>query len=155
MALSQTLLQGQRQEWALTRAHPTETQTHCGPPNSYYGIQIAGGKVPAIVKTTELLTKLCRNEEVSGIDTIDLNCGCPLDMVFKAGAGSALMENQGRLTKILRGMVAVSQDIPVTCKIRMGVTTGKNTAEKFVRRLIVDNIGISAVTLHGRSRQQR
>jgi tRNA-dihydrouridine synthase 3 len=76
-------------------------------------------------------------------------------MVFKAGAGSALMDNQGRLTKILRGMVAVSGNIPVTCKIRMGVTTGKNTAEKFVRRLIVENMGISAVTLHGRSRQQR
>lgn len=155
MALSQTLLQGQRQEWALARAHPSETYTHAGPPNSYYGIQIAGGKVPSVVKTTELLTKVCGNEEVSGIDTIDLNCGCPLDMVFKAGAGSALMDNHGRLVRMLRGMVAVTGDIPVTCKIRMGVSTGKNTAEKFVRRLVVDNIGVSAVTLHGRSRQQR
>ena len=104
-----------------------------------------------IVKTTELLTRLCGN----GIDTIDLNCGCPLDMVFKTGAGSALLDNQGKMIKMLRGMVQVSGEIPVTCKIRMGVYKEKNTAQKLLRRLVVENIGVSAVTLHGRSRQQR
>lgn len=104
-----------------------------------------------MVKTTEILTKLCGK----GIDTIDLNCGCPLDMVFKAGAGSALMDNQGRLVKMLRGMVEVSGDIPITCKIRMGVSNGKNTAAKLVKRLIMENVRLSAITLHGRSRAQR
>ena len=151
MALSQTLLSAQKHEWALTRAHPTELQSHAGPKDSYYGIQIAGGKVPVLVKTTELLTKLCGD----GIDTVDLNCGCPLDMVFKTGAGSALLDSQGKLLKILRGMVQVSGDVPVTCKIRMGVSNGKNTAQKLLKRLIVENVGVSAVALHGRSRQQR
>ena len=151
MALSQHLLSAQKTEWALPRAHPTELQTHSGPPNSYYGIQIAGGKVPAVVKTTELLTRLCGD----GIDTIDLNCGCPLDMVFKMGAGSSLLDNQGKMIKMLRGMVQVSGEVPVTCKMRMGVHREKNTAQKLMRRLVVENIGISAVTLHGRSRQQR
>ena len=151
MALAQSLLQGQKQEWALVRAHPTETRRHNGPENAYYGIQIAGGKVPPVVRTTELLTKLCGD----GIDTIDLNCGCPLDMIFKAGAGSALLDNYGRLSKMLRGMVQVSGDIPITCKIRMGVSNGKNTAGKLLRRIIEENIGISAATLHGRSRAQR
>ncbi len=151
MALSQPLLSAQKTEWALPRAHPSELQTHSGPPNSYYGIQIAGGKVPAVVKTTELLTRLCGN----GIDTIDLNCGCPLDMVFKTGAGSALLDNQGKMIKMLRGMVQVSGEIPVTCKLRMGVYKEKNTAQKLLRRLVVENIGVSAVTLHARSRQQR
>lgn len=151
MALSQSLLQAQKQEWALTRAHPSESYRHSGPENSSYGIQIAGGKVPVVVKATELLTQLCGQ----GIDTIDLNCGCPLDMVFKTGAGSALLDSQGKMIKMLRGMVKVSRDIPVTCKIRMGVSNGKNTAQKLLRRLVVENIGVSAVTLHGRSRQQR
>jgi tRNA-dihydrouridine synthase 3 len=151
MALSTSLLKGQHQEWALPRAHPSETHRHTGPPNSYYGVQIAGGKAQTVVKTAEILTKLCGD----GIDTIDLNCGCPLDMVFKAGAGSALMDNQGRLVKMLKGMVEVSGDIPITCKIRMGVSNGKNTAGKLVKRLIMDNVRLSAVTLHGRTRAQR
>jgi tRNA-dihydrouridine synthase 3 len=76
-------------------------------------------------------------------------------MVFKTGAGSALLDSQGRLVKMLRGMVSVSGDIPVTCKIRMGVNHSKNTAGKLVRRLIMEGIGVSAVTLHGRNRVQR
>ena len=76
-------------------------------------------------------------------------------MVFKTGAGSALLDNQGKMIKMLRGMVRVSGEAPVTCKIRMGVYKEKNTAQKLLRRLVVENIGVSAVTLHGRSRQQR
>ena len=92
---------------------------------------------------------------MNGIDTIDLNCGCPLDMVFKTGAGSALLDSRGKLIKMLRGMVAVTEDIPITCKIRMGVNNGKNTAGHLLKRLVVENLGVSAVTLHGRSRAQR
>jgi tRNA-dihydrouridine synthase 3 len=86
---------------------------------------------------------------------VDLNCGCPLDMVFKQGAGSALLDSQAKLVKIVGGMVAVSGDVPVSCKIRMGISQGKNTAQKLLKRLIVENVGVSAVTLHGRSRAQR
>lgn len=151
MVLSNSLLHASKSEWALIRAHPTETHSQNGPPNTYYGVQLAGGKIPAVVKTTELLTKLC----AGGIDTIDLNCGCPLDMVFKMGAGSALLDTQAKLVKMMKGMSLVSGDVPVTCKIRMGVKDGKNTAQKLLKRLIVENVGVSAVTLHGRSRAQR
>ena len=151
MALSTPLLQSQKTEWALVRAHPSESSRHTGPERASYGVQIAGSKVANVVKTTELLTQLC----ATGLDAIDLNCGCPLDMVYKTGAGSGLLDQQGKLVKILRGMVLVSGDIPVTCKIRMGVQTGKNTAQKLLKKIIVENVGISAITLHGRSRQQR
>jgi tRNA-dihydrouridine synthase 3 len=155
MTLSSTLLSGHRSEWALLRAHPSETSSQSISSNIHYGIQIAGSKVPAVIKTTELISKLCVNGDRTGVDTIDLNCGCPLDMVFKQGAGSALLDSQGRMVKMLRGMVSVSGDIPVTCKIRMGVNNSKNTAGKLVRRLIMEGIGVSAVTLHGRNRVQR
>lgn len=151
MALSQPLLSGQKSEWALVRAHPTELSSHAGPPNAHYGVQIAGSRPAQVLRTTELLTKLCGG----GLDTVDLNCGCPLDMVFKQGAGSALLDSQGKLVKILGGMVAVTGDVPVSCKIRMGISQGKNTAQKLLKRLIVENVGVSAVTLHGRSRAQR
>jgi tRNA-dihydrouridine synthase 3 len=150
MSLTQTLLAGQKSEWALVRAHPTELSSHAGPPNSHYGVQIAGSRPAQVLKTTELLVKLC-----GGLDTVDLNCGCPLDMVFKQGAGSALLDSQAKLVKIVGGMVAVSGDVPVSCKIRMGISQGKNTAQKLLKRLIVENVGVSAVTLHGRSRAQR
>lgn len=76
-------------------------------------------------------------------------------MVFKMGAGSALLDSRGKLMKMLRGMVTVTGDVPVTCKIRMGVNNGKATAGHLVRRLVAENVGVSAVTLHGRSRAQR
>ena len=150
MSLSQPLLSGQKSEWALVRAHPTELSSHAGPHDAYFGIQIAGSKPAQVLKTTEMLTKFC-----SGLDTLDLNCGCPLDMVFKMGAGSALLDSQGKLIKMVGGMVRISGDVPVSCKIRMGVSNGKNTAQKLLKRLIVENVGVSAVILHGRSRAQR
>lgn len=62
-------------------------------------------------------------------------------------------------------MNAVSKDVPVTVKIRMGTRDGKPTALKLARRLILgkqetnptctDGSGVAAITLHGRSRQQR
>ena len=158
MTLSQTLLSGNQTEWALVRAHPSESAVQRGPEGSYYGIQISGGKVASVTRTTEILASLFVREgekQRSGVDTIDLNCGCPLDMVFKTGAGSALLDNVGKLVKMARGMVAVSGDIPVSCKIRMGVKDGKNTATKIVRRMVAENVGLSAITLHGRTRMQR
>src|SRR4051812_33760951 len=65
---------------------------------------------------------------------------------------------------MIRGMNAVSEDIPITAKIRMGVRDDKFTAQKLVERLalggeelrsVLGAPGCAAVTLHGRTRQQR
>ena len=173
MAMSQPLVQGHKPEWALLKAHRDETlppnlKDHSGPVVEQYdpskdlkfGAQIAGNKPYMPMKATEYLTKLCPSLRV-----IDLNCGCPIDLVYRQGAGSALMDNPSKLEKILKGMNAVSDEIPVTTKIRMGTKDGKPTASKLVNRLVYGNsevpediretCGVAALTLHGRSRQQR
>ena len=172
MAMSLPLLQGAKPEWALIRAHESETTPPLYKPGPSvvldydntkdlkFGAQIAANKPWLALKTTEILTKLCPSLRV-----IDFNCGCPIDLVTRAGAGSALLDRHAVLEKILRGMNAVSGEVPISVKIRMGVKDNKPTAEKLVDRLVYGgeealetsgvSSGVAAITLHGRSRQQR
>ena len=172
MAMGLPLIQGQRSEWALMRAHESEAAPPTYHPSNStvkdynnskdlkFGAQIAANKPWQALKTTEILTQLCPNLRV-----IDLNCGCPIDLVYRTGAGSALLDSPGKLEKIIRGMNAVSGDVPITVKIRMGTKDNKPTAMKLVNRLVYGSeealktgdgaCGAAAITLHGRSRQQR
>lgn len=171
MAMGLPLIQGEQSEWALQKAHISEMAPPRYQPkipvydydNSKdfkFGAQIAGNKPWLALKATEALTTACPN-----LRAIDLNCGCPIDLVYRQGAGSALLDTPGKLEKILRGMNAVSGEVPVTVKIRMGTRNDKATAESLVNRLAFGGedahqyglgpCGVAAVTLHGRSRQQR
>ncbi|KAJ6537426.1 zinc finger dihydrouridine synthase [Mycena vulgaris] len=115
-----------------------------------FGVQLAGSKVASLVSTAEVLAKECAGT----IDFVDLNCGCPIDLVFKTGSGSALLDNVNRLGKIVLGMSRALGEIPVTVKLRTGVKDGKNTAHKLMPRLGPE-YNASCITLHGRTRQQR
>ena len=176
MAMSIPLLQGHKPEWALMKAHESEAQpptltTKANIVHDYhqstdlrFGAQIAANKPWSCIKATEVLTTLLPR----GLRLIDLNVGCPIDLVYREGAGSALMDSPSKLEKMLRGMNAVSGDVPITCKIRMGTKDKKPTAQKLVDRLVLGDgsrvaqggrggghSGVAAITLHGRSRQQR
>ena len=172
MAMSLPLIQGTKAEWALMRAHQSETlpprfdgrtsvvEAYNNMKDSKFGAQISANKPWQALKATEIMTSLCPQLRV-----IDLNCGCPIDLVYRSGAGSALLNSQAKLEKMLRGMNAVSGEIPITVKIRMGTKDSKPNAEKLVDRLVNGGnealeagqgpAGIAAITLHGRSRQQR
>ncbi|KAI9806519.1 MAG: tRNA-dihydrouridine synthase 3 [Piccolia ochrophora] len=172
MAMSLPLLQGSKSEWALMKVHESETtppalrgkeSVVAGYDNSKdlkFGAQIAASKAWQALKATEVLTSLCPQLRV-----VDLNCGCPIDLVYRTGAGSAMLDSPGKMEKIIRGMNAVSGEVPVTAKIRMGTKDGKPTALKLVERLACGGreayeagdgpSGVAALTLHGRSRQQR
>lgn len=172
MAMSLPLIQGQKSEWALLKAHESEAErpnyTPADPANAdgssrqdmRFGAQIAANKPWQALKATEILTQLCPYLRV-----IDLNCGCPIDLVYRQGAGSALLDSPAKLEKMIRGMNAVSNEIPITVKIRMGTKDYKPTAHKLIDRLIYgdhetlgmdgSHSGTAAITLHGRSRQQR
>lgn len=172
MAMSLPLIQGQKSEWALLKAHESEAASPnytpadsaiAGVSSSHdmrFGAQIAANKPWQALKATEILTQLCPYLRV-----IDLNCGCPIDLVYRQGAGSALLDSPAKLEKMIRGMNAVSNDIPITVKIRMGTKDNKPTAHKLIDRLIYGDhetlgmdgsySGTAAITLHGRSRQQR
>ncbi|KAL5514842.1 DUS3 [Sanghuangporus baumii] len=142
MGLATSFLQGSKEEWSLVRRHPSER---------VFGIQLAGNKPGILTSTAEIMA---REFGSSGIDFVDLNCGCPIDLVFRSGSGSALLDAPAKLSKILIGMNKALGEIPVTVKLRTGVKEGRNTAHKLMPRLAAET-GIGAVTLHGRTRQQR
>lgn len=137
MAMASNLLQGQQAEWALTKRHASE---------DLFGIQICGYKTEHLVKACEVI-----NNTID-VDFVDLNMGCPIDIVFNKGGGSALLDSHGKMNKMLRGMQLVL-DPQVTVKFRTGIKDNTPTAQKLVPKL--ETWGIGMGTLHGRSRQQR
>ena len=172
MALSMPLIQGNKSEWTLIKGHETEmlpptitpgpnvVQGYDNSKDFRYGAQITANKPFQALKATEVLSRYTPNLRV-----IDLNCGCPIELVYRDGAGSALLDHPSKLEKIIRGMNAVSQEIPITVKIRMGTRDNQPNALKIVERLVLGGYessvlgvgppGAAAITLHGRSRQQR
>jgi tRNA-dihydrouridine synthase 3 len=136
MAMGLPLIQGEKGEWALMKAHESETRpvkfeqkntVVRGYDNSKdikFGVQIAANKPWLATKTVEVLTSLCPQ-----IRAIDLNCGCPINLVCEQGAGSALLDSPSKLENVLRGMNYVSGEVPISVKIRMGTKDGQPTAE--------------------------
>lgn len=168
MALGMPLLQGVKADWTLMKAHESETQppAYNGKIPVYdnardlrFGAQISGSAHWVTTKATSALARFCPH-----LRLVDLNCGCPIDMVYKSGGGSALLEAHGKLERMIRGMNAVSGEIPITAKIRMGVRSSRPTAPAVIERLAFGSRehrerlgapGCAAITLHGRSREQR
>lgn len=172
MAMSIPLFQGQKSEWALMKAHESEitpprvnssrssiVQNYDNSKDLKFGAQISANKPGVATKAAEILSRL-----VPHLRVIDLNCGCPIELVYRQGAGSALLDAPSKLEKMIRGMNAVSGEVPITAKIRMGTMTGKPNALKTIERLAFGGAesrerlgapGCAAITLHGRSRQQR
>ncbi|RKP27696.1 hypothetical protein SYNPS1DRAFT_12298 [Syncephalis pseudoplumigaleata] len=131
MAMATNLLQGQRTEWALTKRHASE---------DIFGVQVCGNRPEPLIRLAEVV------ENELEVDFVDINLGCPMEMVYKQGAGSGLMESAGKLGRIVRGMNEVLS-CPLTVKFRTGVFDNKHIAHKLVPKF--------DAWLHGRSRQQR
>jgi tRNA-dihydrouridine synthase 3 len=170
MAMAIPLIQGQKSEWALMKAHQSEISAPRYAPTSVvqdydnskdlkFGAQISASKPWQALKAAEIMPRLLPHLRV-----IDINCGCPIELVYQQGAGSALLDAPSKLEKMIRGMNVVSGNVPITAKIRMGTRDGKPTAQKTIERLAFGGYesrqrlgapGCAAITLHGRSRQQR
>lgn len=141
MALAVPLIQGTNSEWALPKAHATEYPG--------FGVQIACAKAWQAAKATEALAAYG-----SHISEINLNSGCPIDLLCRQGSGSALLDNPARMIRCLNAMSYSSGEIPVSVKIRTGAKDGHPVAGLLARRL-VNETDVAALTLHGRSRAQR
>lgn len=137
MAVCTNLLQGQTSEWALLRRHPCE---------DVFGVQLEGAFPDTMTKCAELLNRTV------DVDFVDINVGCPIDLVYKKGGGCALMNRTAKFQQIVRGMNQVL-DVPLTVKIRTGVQERVNLAHRLLPEL--RDWGAALVTLHGRSREQR
>ena len=76
VGLANSFLQGSKEEWSLVRRHSSER---------IFGVQIAGSKPQLLAPAAEIIGKVCLGK----LDFVDLNCGCPIDLVYKTGSGSA------------------------------------------------------------------
>ncbi|KAL4572943.1 hypothetical protein LXL04_019732 [Taraxacum kok-saghyz] len=137
MAMCTNLLQGQAAEWALLRRHVSE---------DLFGVQICGAYPDTVSKAAELIEQQCR------VDFIDINMGCPIDLVVNKGAGSALLSKPTRMKNVIQS-VSSTVDIPITIKARTSYYEGRSRIDSVIAD--VWEWGASAVTIHGRSRQQR
>ncbi|XP_011194201.2 tRNA-dihydrouridine(47) synthase [NAD(P)(+)]-like [Zeugodacus cucurbitae] len=138
MACAVPLVKGLTQEWALTKRHESE---------DVFGVQICGNNPNIIAQAAQLL------QETTSVDYIDLNIGCPIELIYQHGGGSALMRRTNILETIVRSCSTMSPKIPFTVKMRTGVYADKSVAHELLP--LVEEWGAGAVTLHGRSREQR
>uniref|UniRef100_A0A6Q2XGY5 tRNA-dihydrouridine(47) synthase [NAD(P)(+)] n=1 Tax=Esox lucius TaxID=8010 RepID=A0A6Q2XGY5_ESOLU len=137
MAMCTNLLQGQSSEWALLKRHESE---------DLFGVQVEGCFPDTMTRCAELL-----NNNID-VDFVDINSGCPIDLVYKKGGGCGLMTRTNKFQQIITGMNSVL-DVPLTVKIRTGVQEKTNIAHKLIPEM--KTWGVSMITLHGRSREQR
>jgi tRNA-dihydrouridine synthase B len=86
-----------------------------------------------------------------GAVTIDVNLGCPVRKVVGRGSGAALARDVPATAAVLRAMVE-AVTVPVTAKMRLGWDTGSINAPEVARALA--DVGVSAITVHGRTRCQ-
>lgn len=93
----------------------------------------------------------CIAAELSGADLIDINMGCPVGKIVSNGDGSALMRDPEKAARIAEAVVKASP-VPVTVKMRRGWDKGSVNAVELARML--EQAGVSAVAVHGRTRAQ-
>lgn len=118
-------------------------------------LRIDDGERPTAIQlfgsVPEELAEAARMVEASGADMIDFNMGCPVPKIVNNGEGSALMKQPQLAHDILAAMVKAVK-IPVTVKFRAGWDNSSRNAVEIAKA--VEAAGVSAVAVHGRTRQQ-
>ena len=89
--------------------------------------------------------------EGRGVDSIDINMGCPVHRITKGGAGASMMCRIDSTVELVR-IVVEAVRIPVTVKMRLGWDSTQLTAPQFAREF--EQVGVAAVAIHGRTREQ-
>ncbi len=130
---------------ALIREHRrTRSMLHTDPSERPVVFQIFGSKPESMAEAARIVSK-------GDVDFIDVNMGCPVPKVVKSGAGSALLRDI-ELAKAILSVVVEASKVPVTVKIRTGWDMKSIVAVDLA--LIAQDAGVSAVTVHGRTRMQ-
>ena len=108
------------------------------------GIQIYGHLIEPMVEAA-------RMAEAAGPDIIDINFGCPVKKIAGRGAGSGMMRDVPLMVEMTRQIVRAVKK-PVTVKTRLGWDEESKNIEEIALRL--QDVGIAALTIHGRTRAQ-
>jgi nifR3 family TIM-barrel protein len=115
------------------------------------GFGIAPHVVQLVGREPGSMAEGAKLAEASGADVIDINMGCPAKKVTGGLCGSALMREAELAITIVAAVVAAVR-LPVTLKMRLGWDTATMNAPELAWRAA--EVGVQAVTIHGRTRQQ-
>ncbi len=96
------------------------------------------------------LAEAARYQVANGAQIVDINMGCPAKKVCNKLAGSALLQDEDLVARILDAVVE-AVDVPVTLKTRLGFLNGQENILRVARR--AEQAGIAALALHGRTRE--
>lgn len=108
------------------------------------GIQLYGHEIDSMVEATRVAT-------AANPDVIDINFGCPVKKIANRGAGSGMMRDVPKMVEMTRQIVNAT-NIPVTVKTRLGWDDNSKNIIEIAERL--QDVGIKALTIHGRTRAQ-
>lgn len=121
----------------------TKLLLHSSQKEKPLAVQLFGSDIEAMKIATE---KICDEADI-----IDINMGCPAPKVVKNGDGSKLLLDLELIEKIVTEVVKVSR-VPVTVKIRLGWDSERIVAIEAAK--IIEKAGASAITVHGRTREE-
>jgi len=108
------------------------------------GIQIFGHDIDSMIRTTEIV-------EQTKPDIIDINYGCPVKKVACKGAGAGILQDIPKMVEMTKRIVETTH-LPVTVKTRLGWDDSTKYIVEVAERL--QDIGIEAISIHGRTRKQ-
>lgn len=115
------------------------------------GIQIYGNIPEAMVDAAIMAERAAEIAGGHGADVIDINFGCPVNKIARRGAGSGMMREPDKMVEITRRVVDAVK-LPVTVKTRLGWDENSKIIVELAERL--QDTGIAAITIHGRTRCQ-
>lgn len=114
----------------------------------------AGEVAPIVVQIAgaapEMMAEAARYNVGRGAQVIDINMGCPAKKVCKVDAGSALMQDEKLVARILEAVIG-AVEVPVTLKMRTGWNRANKNAVAIAR--IAEQSGIASLAVHGRTRE--
>ena len=128
----------------LSRNERTMQMVETHPEDRPFAVQIFGSEPKIMAEAAQLLVEL-------GVDSIDINMGCPVNRIAGAGAGAGMMCNIDGTLKLVQTVVE-SVSIPISVKMRLGWDSESLTAPFFARQF--EQVGVAAVAIHGRTREQ-
>ena len=121
------------------------------PEEAPVGIQIYGHIPESMVDAARMADRAAEIAGGHGADVIDINFGCPVSKIAGRGAGSGMMREPDKMVAITKAVVEAVKK-PVTVKTRLGWDESSKIIVDLAERL--QDVGIQAITIHGRTRQQ-
>ena len=108
------------------------------------GIQIFGANLDSMMRAAEIV-------EEAKPEVLDINYGCPVKKVVKKCAGAGILKDIPKMVALTKAVVD-STNLPVTVKTRLGWDENSIKIDEVAERL--QDVGIKALSIHGRTRQQ-